>query len=154
MDDHAVRRLEQLRRLTGVMDDAFVVPGTGIRFGLDAVVGLVPGLGDVVTTVVAGSGVVLAASAGAPAAVLARMLLNVGLDALIGAPPVVGDIADVFFRANRRNLALFERWVADPARAHQASKLVLVSGVAAVLGLIGGSLWLGVKLVQWLVSFF
>jgi hypothetical protein len=76
------------------------------------------------------------------------MLLNVALDALLGAPPVVGDIADIFFRANRRNLALFERWAADPARTHRASRLVLAAGVAAVLGLTAGTLWLGWILVR------
>ena len=152
MDDLALRRLEQLRRLTRIMDDSVAIPGTGIRFGLDAIIGLVPGLGDAVTTLVAGGGVALAASAGAPPAVLGRMLLNVGLDAVLGSPPVVGDIVDVFFRANRRNLALFERWVADPARTHRASRLVLVTATATVLGLMAGTLWLGWLIVRVLWS--
>jgi hypothetical protein len=154
MDALAVRRLEQLRRLTRIMDDAVAIPGTGIRVGLDAVIGLVPALGDAVTTLVTGCGVALAASAGAPPAVLGRMLLNVAVDAALGAPPVVGDIMDVFFRANRRNLVLFERWVADPSRTHRASRLVLVAGTAGVLALMAGTLWLGWVLVRSLVSLF
>lgn len=154
MEDLAVRRLGQLRQLTRIMDDSMAIPGTGIRFGLDALIGLVPGLGDAVTTLVAGAGVALAASAGAPPAVLGRMLLNVGVDALMGSPPVVGDIMDVFFRANRRNLALFERWVADPARAHRASRAVIAGATAAIVGIIGGTVWLGWVVVRTLVGAF
>jgi len=154
MNDLAVRRLDQLRRLTRIMDESVTIPGTGIRFGLDAIIGLVPGLGDAVTTLVAGVGVALAASAGTPPAVLGRMLLNVAVDALLGSPPVVGDIMDVFFRANRRNLVLFERWVADPAQTHRASRLVLVAGTAGVLGLMAGTLWLGWVLIRSLVAIF
>jgi len=152
MDDLAGRRLGQLRTLTRIMDDAVTIPVIGVRVGLDAAIGIVPGLGDAVTTLVSGAGIALAASAGAPPAVLGRMLGNVALDALLGAPPVIGDIADVFFRANRRNLALFERWVADPAGAHRASRLVLATLTAIVVAVVGSTLWLGWLLLTSLVS--
>lgn len=154
MHDLAVRRLDQLRRLTRIMDDALRVPGTNLRFGLDAIVGLVPGLGDAATALIAAGGVALAASAGAPPAVLGRMMLNVGLDALLGSPPVIGDVLDVVFRANRRNLKLFERWVDAPAPTHRASRLVLVGGVVAVVGVAAGALWLGWMLLTTLLSAF
>jgi len=152
MDDVAERRLGQLRRLTRIMDDAVTIPVVGIRVGLDAAIGLVPGLGDAATALVSCAGIALAASAGAPPAVLGRMLGTVALDALLGAAPLIGDVADIFFRANRRNLALFERWVADPAGAHRASRLVLWAGTAIVVAVMGTTLWLGWLLLRSLVA--
>jgi predicted SpoU family rRNA methylase len=83
-----------------------VVPGTTIRFGLDALIGLVPGIGDAITTAVALYIVNEARALGAPPLLIARMLANVALDGVVGVIPLVGDAFDVAFRANRRNMAL------------------------------------------------
>ena len=85
---------------------SFVIPGTNIRFGLDALIGLVPGIGDAVTTVMSLYIVNEARALGAPRLLIARMLANVALDGFVGAIPLVGDAFDVVFRANRRNMAL------------------------------------------------
>lgn len=99
----------RLARLAWLLDSAVRIPGTDIRLGLDAALGLVPGLGDLVAT---GLSVYLIAEArrlGIPRSALLRMLANTGLDFLIGVVPVAGDIVDVFWRANRRNLAILDR---------------------------------------------
>jgi hypothetical protein len=98
--------VERLRRLAYLLDDRFSIPGTRYRIGLDGLVGLVPGIGDAVTTVLALYIVLEARRLGVPVAKLARMGLNVGVDAVLGAVPLVGDLFDVAWKANRRNLAL------------------------------------------------
>ena len=102
-------RREALQRLDFVatlLDSAILIPGTNIRFGADAVVGLVPGIGDAVTTALSAWIVYEAHRLGVPRRVLARMIGNVALDGLFGAVPLVGDVFDVMWRANRRNMRL------------------------------------------------
>ena len=107
------RTMARLDRLARVMDTAFTVPGTGIRFGADAMVGLVPVVGDGITAVVALYLVSEARRLGAPGHLIGRMLANVAIDAVVGSVPVVGDLFDVAWRANRRNHALLRDWIND-----------------------------------------
>ena len=100
------QRIARIDALATLMDTAFVVPGTEFRFGLDALIGLVPGIGDAVTTVISLFIVREARALGAPPWLVARMVANVALDGLVGVVPLVGDVFDVAFRANRRNMAL------------------------------------------------
>jgi Domain of unknown function (DUF4112) len=100
------RAVERLRALAFLLDDRFAIPGTRYRIGLDGLLGLVPGIGDAVTTVLALYIVFEARRLGVPLGKLGRMGINVGLDAVLGAVPVVGDLFDVAWKANRRNLAL------------------------------------------------
>ena len=95
--------------LTGLMDAAIVIPGTNIRFGADAVVGLVPGVGDLVTAGVSCMIILEARRMGAPNHLLARMLGNLAIDAAAGSIPVLGDIFDLAFRANLRNMRILRR---------------------------------------------
>lgn len=99
-------RIERLDRLATLLDVAFVLPGTNIRFGADALIGFVPGVGDSVTTALAAWIVYEAHKLGVPRRVLIRMAGNVAIDGLIGAVPVFGDLFDVAFRANRRNVRI------------------------------------------------
>ena len=102
-------RVARIDALAKLMDTAFVVPGTNVRFGIDAMIGLVPGIGDVITTAIALYIVKEARELGAPGHLVARMIANVAIDGLVGAVPLFGDLFDVAFRANRRNLALLLR---------------------------------------------
>jgi hypothetical protein len=99
-------RIARLDALATVLDTAFVVPGTPIRFGIDAIIRLVPGLGDLATTGLALYVVSEAHALGAPPALIARMVFNVAIDSAIGAVPIVGDAIDVAWRVNRRNVNL------------------------------------------------
>ena len=104
-----VDRFAQFEKLTRFLDDAIKVPGTNMRIGWDSIIGIVPGLGDVVSTVLSGYLVYQAKQLGASNWVLTRMVGNVALDFLIGAVPVVGDVFDVFFKSNRRNSKLLKK---------------------------------------------
>jgi hypothetical protein len=99
-------RIARIEWLSTLLDTAIVVPGTNIRFGLDALIGLVPGIGDIVSTALSLYIVREARALGAPRLLVARMLANVALDGVVGAVPVAGDLFDVAFRANRRNVGL------------------------------------------------
>lgn len=107
--EESVARLELLAR---AMDSAIVIPGTDIRFGLDAVVGLVPGVGDAISAAVSSYLIWEAKKLGAPKWLIARMVGNTLLDATVGAIPVLGDAFDVAFRANVKNMALLRRHLA------------------------------------------
>lgn len=100
------QRIARIDALATLMDTALVVPGTNIRFGLDALIGLFPGIGDAITTAISLYIVSEARALGAPPLLIGRMLANVAVDGLVGAVPLVGDAFDVAFRANRRNMAL------------------------------------------------
>lgn len=98
--------LERLDRLSRLLDTAIAVPGTSIRLGADAAIGLVPGIGDLVTTLISAYIIREAHRLGAPRHPILRMVGNVALDGLIGAIPLAGDVFDVLWRANRRNVRL------------------------------------------------
>lgn len=98
--------LERLEWLANFMDTALVVPGTGIRFGADAIIGLWPGIGDAVGTGISAIIVAEAYRLGAPGHLIARMVANIAIDGFVGAIPVLGDAFDVLWRANRKNAAL------------------------------------------------
>ncbi len=104
-------RIARLDVLATLLDTAFVLPGTNVRFGLDGLLGLVPGIGDIVTTAMSLYIVHEARELGAPGHVIARMLGNVALDGIIGAVPLAGDLFDVMWRANRRNMRLLQDWL-------------------------------------------
>jgi hypothetical protein len=127
-DRETERRLIALRSLRRLLDDAFRLPGTRIRFGWDAIVGLIPWAGDLVTALLAGMIVVQAHRMGVPRIVLLRMLVNIGVDLAVGLVPFAGDVADVFWKASTRNMALLERHAAWP-RPASASDWAIVSGV-------------------------
>ena len=99
-------RMARLDTLANLLDTAFILPGTDIRFGFDALIGLVPGIGDAITTIISLYIVREARALGAPRHLIARMLGNVAIDGVIGAVPLLGDAFDVMWRANRRNVAL------------------------------------------------
>jgi hypothetical protein len=104
-------RIERIDALATLLDTAFILPGTNVRFGLDALIGLVPGIGDAITTAMSLYIVHEARQLGVPRHLLFRMLANVALDGIVGAVPVVGDAFDVMWRANRRNVRLLQDWL-------------------------------------------
>ena len=95
--------LQRVARLAYWLDDRFRIPGTRRRIGIDGLLGFVPGIGDTATALIAAYIVLEAARLGVPKAVLARMVANVGIDYVIGLVPLVGDLADLGWKANRRN---------------------------------------------------
>lgn len=145
------RELDRLRQVAWVFDECFRVPLVGIRFGVDAVIGLLPGVGDAIGGVMAAWGIVVAARLGAPGVVLTRMLLNVSTDLIVGSIPLLGDLFDIGWKAHRRNVSILERWLADPERGRRASAAVLWSILGGVVVSLAAAVALAVWMVVWLV---
>ena len=143
------RSFKNMDRLARLMDSQFRIPGTGIRFGLDAIIGLVPGIGDFSTFLVSGGMVLLMAQNGASGFVLARMIFNIVIDGLIGAVPVIGDLFDVAFKANQRNMKLMHEHYSEGKHKGSALKL-LVPVLLLLLLLVGGIVWLSYTVLAWL----
>lgn len=114
-DDRA-RRLARLDRVVSVMDTRFRIPGLGLRFGWDSILGLVPGAGDLITAVPAGYMIYEAYRLGARRKLLGQMALNSVLDIVIGGVPVLGDAFDLFFKSHKRNMALLRDALGAEAR--------------------------------------
>ena len=137
-----------LRRLARLLDEAVRVPGTDIRFGLDAVLGLVPGAGDVAGAVLSAFIILQAARLGASRSILTRMVMNVAVDSIVGTVPVLGDLFDVGWKSNMRNAALLERYVERPQATRTASRWAVTGAVAAVALIVVGAVALVVALVR------
>lgn len=114
-----------------LLDDWFRIPGTRIRLGLDGIIGLIPGLGDVLAGIASFVLVFAAWVRGVPYVTLARMMLNLGLGVLIGAVPFFGDIFDIAWKTNRRNYRLMTRHLREPHR-HTWKDYAFLLGLAAI----------------------
>lgn len=106
------RSRARIDRIARLLDSAYTIPGTRIRIGLDPLIGLIPGAGDMMTTALSAYVVYEAHRAGLPAKAVLRMVVNIVIDLIIGTVPILGDIGDIFWRANRRNLAIFDEHLA------------------------------------------
>jgi len=118
--------LRRLRRLSHLLDNAIPIPGTPWRFGLDPVLGLLPGAGDFLGTAFSAYIVIEAARIGIPRSLLGQMVINILLDTVIGSVPVVGDIADATWKANAKNLELLETYWDSPQPEKQTDWFFLV----------------------------
>jgi hypothetical protein len=121
--------------LTRVLDSAIQIPGTRYRVGLDALIGIVPGIGDAVGAIFSAFIVFQAARMGVSTATLVRMLGNVALDTIVGEVPLLGDLFDAGWKANTRNLALLEGHLEQPAATRRGSRraLWLIGGALVLL---------------------
>lgn len=140
-------RDENLDLLSRVLDTWFRIPGTSIRFGIDGIIGLVPGIGDVLAGLASTIIIIAAWVRGAPYVTIARMLVNLALDVIVGAIPFVGDAFDIAWKANRRNYALLTRHLEQPRRHHWGDWLFL-GGVALVVCIIFA---VPVLIIAWLL---
>ena len=149
--DDARERLARVRRLSRVLDSAVTIPRTNIRVGLDPIVGLLPGVGDVVPTAASAYIVAEAAALGVPRATLLRMCLNLLVDAVFGSIPLLGDAFDVVWRANDRNVRMLEARLADPTGQRRDRHAVVVLGVVIFLSVLTVGV-AGVVAAWWLLS--
>ena len=135
MDDvEAIRR--RLARLAWLLDNSISIPGLRFRIGLDPLLGLIPGLGDVLGVLISSYIVREAARLGAPPSLLARMAFNVALEGIVGVVPIVGDVFDAAWKANQRNYLLLEGHLQDPRRTARSSRLFLALLTALLLAFI------------------
>lgn len=150
------RQIEHLRRLSYWLDEGIRIPGTRVRFGLDPIIGLIPGVGDAAGAIMAAAILLEAIRRGVPRSALVRIAANIAIDTAVGAFPVLGDLFDAAWKANKRNLAILERHVAEPSRQVGGNHtfLYVVGGLAlAVVGaLVVGGAYLTVRLLQFLAT--
>lgn len=148
MNEKNDKQFRGLDRLAKLMDAQFTIPGTGIRFGLDALIGLIPGAGDLSTFAISGYMLIIMSKNGASGFVLARMVFNILLDAIVGAIPLLGDIFDVAFKANMRNMRLMNEYYKEGRHRGSAWKLI-IPVLIILLAIIIGIIWLVYKLLVW-----
>ena len=123
---------ENLDRLSHLLDDFLRIPGTPIRFGLDGIVGFIPGAGDIIGGLASSIIIIAAWVRGVPRAVVARMVVNVAIETAVGALPIVGNLFDIGWRANRRNYKLLAESL-DLPQKQTASSWLFIAGVCGVL---------------------
>ncbi len=121
--DRSIKIDDSLQRLSWLMDDLIRVPGLGWRFGLDAIVGLIPGFGDTATSLVSFYILVAAVRYRVPKVTLLRMGLNIGIDYVVGSFPLVGDLFDAWWKSNQRNVALLSARATVSASEARKGKL-------------------------------
>lgn len=127
---------KKLERLAWYLDNSIKVPGFNARFGLDGLLGLIPGVGDTIGALVSSVVISEAARMGAPKGLLLKMAFNVALDALVGTVPVLGDLFDFVWKANHRNVQLLNRYLDSPRETVVASRLFVWGLVAVLIGLV------------------
>jgi hypothetical protein len=110
------QRLARIDAIARLLDIAFILPGTKVRYGIDGIIGLIPVVGDIIATALSLWLVREARALGAPWHITARMLSNVAIQGAVGVVPVAGDAFDVLFRANMRNVRLLRRWMEKQSR--------------------------------------
>jgi hypothetical protein len=142
------RRLDRLRRVGWVLDSSFRVPGTGIRFGVDSIIGLVPGLGDLIAAGFSLYIIAESARLGVPRGLLLRMGWNVAVDTFVGEVPILGDLFDVAWKSNMRNIALLEEHLRQPIASARSSRGFVVVLCFGLLLLTVGAIALAVLLFR------
>ena len=150
MREADIRTLAALRKWSVLLDSAFHVPGTRLKFGLDPIIGLIPGVGDLTTPLFSALLLLHAVRLRIPRVVQLRMVLNTAIDLVTGAIPVVGDLFDFAWKANVRNLALLERYAQPGAQARPDDWAF----VAVVLLLLAVITLVPLLLFAWLLSRF
>ena len=155
-DDDRRPLAEDLERLAHWMDSVFRIPGIGWRFGLDALLGLLPGAGDIATSLVSVYIFAAAQRHGVSRTTLARMAMNIVIDLLLGAIPFVGDLFDMYWKANKRNVELLRRHAAASPQAARrlrtSDRLFVAALVLLLLGLLVASLALAYFALAWLLD--
>jgi hypothetical protein len=151
-DATADRRPAGVDRLAWWLDDAITVPGTRFRIGFDALIGLIPGVGDLIGTLLSSYIIAVAAAQGLPPSALARMAINVGLEAIVGAVPIFGDLFDAVWKANQRNIGLMAQFQTTPVVARRQSRAVVAAWAAGAVAFIVILGIVAFAIVRWLVD--
>ena len=145
-----------MRVLAKLLDDSIGIPGTRWKIGLDPIVGLIPGIGDLIGAILSGYIILEAARADVPAVTLVRMLVNVGIDTILGAVPAIGDLFDAAWKSNTMNVALLERHLsgdrAAVARDKRNSWGLIALAVIVLIVILGAGLALGIAAARLLWS--
>ena len=142
-------RLWLARFLADLLDQRFTIPGTSTRIGLDPIVSLIPGVGDLLANLTGSLIIIIAAQLGVPKIVLTRMGINVAINTLLGAVPIFGDVISIWYRSNVKNVQLLERYVGrESKRADSKDWLFVIALIVGLLLLLGGIVVFGIWLVK------
>jgi hypothetical protein len=142
-------KVNRLRRLSQLLDDAIPIPGTGYRIGIDPLLGLVPGGGDTVAGALGAYIIIEAARMGLPRKVIGQMVGNILLDSVVGSVPILGDLFDIGWKANVRNITLLERHL-HLTRHNHKDRLFLFGLIFLLTIIIIGFATLTVLVIRWL----
>ncbi len=126
-----LKKLKKIRKIAKLLDTAIGIPGTKIRFGLEPILGLIPGGGDLITASISAYTIYLATSFGLEKSEVFKMIKNVAIDTAIGSVPIVGDIFDVYFKSNIRNLEILENHIAKTESNSETAKVPTPTTVAS-----------------------
>jgi hypothetical protein len=148
------RRLDRLHRVGWLLDNSLPIPGTRFRLGIDQLIGLVPGIGDLIGGVLSLYIIIEASRMGVPRGLLARMGWNVAVDTLVGEIPILGDLFDIGFKANIRNLALLDGYVQRPLEVRRSSRRFVALLVVGLMLLTAGAVALALVLVRLISGLF
>jgi hypothetical protein len=139
---------ENLDLLSHLLDDFIKIPGVPIRLGLDGIVGVIPGIGDIIGGIASCIIIIAAWARGVSYVTVARMVTNVAIEVVVGSIPILGDMFDIAWRANRRNYALLVGSVEEP-RKHTLQSWLFLAGVCVVLAAL---VLLPMLLLTWLFA--
>jgi len=146
-DTEAAR--ERINRLAWLLDSSIPIPGLKFRIGIDALIGLLPGIGDVIGVVLSSYIVREAARAGLPKSVLARMVMNVAIEGVVGMIPFAGDLFDAVWKANQRNAGLLNDYLANPRQAAKSSRAFVFGMIALLLVILIATGVAGFLVARW-----
>lgn len=148
------KRTKRSKQLAELLDSKFTIPGTKISFGIDPILGLVPGAGDWLAGFISVYFVFLGILEGSNPAVLMRMFFNILLDIIFGSIPVLGEVFDVAWKANLRNARLLEEFVEDPDKTETQSRwfnwFLFIIFVLIIIALLVAISWIMIEIVGWI----
>ncbi len=145
-----VASLRRLRRISHLLDNSIPIPGTKYRIGLDPILGLIPGGGDLISSIFAGYVVFKSAQMGVPQETLVKMAANIVFDTVAGTVPVAGDLLDVAWKANVKNIELLDAHLGSPEQGQKADWLFVAALLLGLMLIVGGVIFLSVMLFGWL----
>jgi hypothetical protein len=140
---------ERINRLAWLLDSSIPIPGLKFRIGIDALIGLIPGIGDAVGVLLSSYIVREAARAGLPKSILARMVLNVAIEGVVGMIPFAGDLFDAVWKANQRNAALLNAYLENPRQATKSSRAFVFGMIASLVAMLVATSVAGFFVLRW-----
>ncbi|EIJ36440.1 DUF4112 domain-containing protein [Thiothrix nivea] len=144
--------MKKLDHLAWLLDSSICVPGTNWRIGLDGLIGLIPGIGDLTAGALSSYILLQAVRMGVPPLVIARMVLNIALESVLGVIPVIGDLFDFIFKANQRNVQLMHNYLDNPQTIKRRSAVTVIAVVALVIAALVLIVWAVIALLSALLA--
>ena len=146
------RKLKGLDRLAWVLDSSIPIPGTSRTIGLDGIIGLIPGVGDVFAGMLSGYIIIKALIMGLPIFVIGQMVVNMMIEGIVGVIPFFGDIFDFIFKSNRRNVKLMQRYLENPKETAERSASSVIGFLVVLFFVFLLTIWLIFKVLGWALS--